>query len=287
MASLNEYWSMTEGVFHCLIDEARTLAFKSAIENAVRPGDIVVDAGSGSGVLAMFAADAGAKKVIALELDDNNIRVLQGIFAVNGYGDRIEVIQGDATTLSLPEKVDVIVCEMIATALIEELQVPVMNNLLRCVNPGYRVVLEQYHCHAELVHQENRYYGKTFDLLRYEYSEDTRLASTPLSDCITYRRVDFSHAVNDEMIAARLDFTAPAAGTVNGLRLSATTLFHGGTTFTHSYAYSYPIILPLAEFVVSAGESVSVDLAYRLCAGLGSLHYAVAQNRRQSAHDHG
>ena len=156
MASLENYWPMTEGAFHCLIDEERTLAFKSAIENAVRPGDIVVDAGSGTGILAMFAADAGAGKVYALELDENNTRVLQGIFADNGYGERIEVIQGDATTLTLPENVDVIVCEMIATALIDELQVPVMNNLLRQVNPDHRVVLEQYHCHAELVQQVSR-----------------------------------------------------------------------------------------------------------------------------------
>ena len=115
---------MTEGVFNCLIDEERTAAFKAAIEKTVRRGDIVVDAGSGTGVMAMFAADAGAKKVYALEFDENNIKVLQKIFSANGYGDRIQVIQGDATTLKLPENVDVIVCEMIATVLIEELQIP-------------------------------------------------------------------------------------------------------------------------------------------------------------------
>ncbi|MDP2825600.1 MAG: 50S ribosomal protein L11 methyltransferase [Sulfuritalea sp.] len=219
---------MTEGVFCCLIDEERTIAFKSAIEKAVRPGDIVVDAGSGTGVLAMFAADAGAKKVYALELDENNTRVLQGIFTDNGYGDRIEVIQGDATTMTLPENVDVIVCEMIATGLIEELQVPVMNNMLRQVNPGYRVVLEQYHCHAELVHQQNMYYGKKFDLLRYEYPENASLQSTLLSNRVTYRRADFSEPVSDNRIAARLEFIVHESGEVNGLRLSATTLFQGG-----------------------------------------------------------
>jgi len=40
MASLKEYWSMTEGVFFCLFDTKRTLAFKRAIKKAVRPGDI-------------------------------------------------------------------------------------------------------------------------------------------------------------------------------------------------------------------------------------------------------
>lgn len=278
MASLKEYWSMTEGVFCCLIDEERTSAFKSAIEKTVRPGDIVVDAGSGTGVLAMFAADAGAKKVYALELDENNAKVLQQIFAANGYGDRIEVIQGDATTLRLPENVDVVVCEMIATGLIEELQVPVMNNMLRHVNPGYRVVLEQYHCHAELVHQQNIYYGKKFDLLRYEFPDDASLQSTLLSNRVTYQRVDFSQPVSDDRIAARLEFTAHEGGNVNGLRLSATTLFHGGEGFEHSPHYSFPMILPLEEFAVNIGDAVLIDISYQMCEGLGSLYYAVAQH---------
>lgn len=160
MGNLNDYWSMTEDVFFCLYDNKRTTAFRRAIRKAVRKGDVVVDAGSGTGVLAMFAADAGASKVYAVELAANNVKVLRGVFNDNGYGDRIEVIHGDATTVSLPNKVDVIVCEMIATSLIEELQVPVMNNMLRHANPGCRVVLEQYHCHAELVWQKNNYQGK-------------------------------------------------------------------------------------------------------------------------------
>lgn len=277
MASLKEYWSMTEGVFNCLIDEKRTIAFKAAIEKAVRPGDIVVDAGTGSGVLAMFSADAGAKKVYALELDENNVKVLRGIFTANGYGDQIEVIQGDATKLALPENVDVIVCEMIATALIEELQIPVMNNMLRYVNPGYRVVLEQYHCHAELVHQQNLYYGKTFDLLRYEYPDDDRLSSAILSNRLTYKRVDFSKPVSDNQISEHLEFTATAEGAVNGLRLSATTLFGGGDSFGYSFAYSYPLILPLEQFAVSVGDKVRVDLKYGMSEGLGSLDYELVR----------
>lgn len=277
MASLEEYWSMTEGVFNCLIDEERTAAFRTAIEKTVRRGDIVVDAGSGTGVMAMFAADAGAKKVYALEFDENNIKVLQAIFSANGYGDRIQVIQGDATTLKLPEKVDVIVCEMIATALIEELQIPVMNNMLRHVNPGYRVVLEQYHCHAELVHQQNVYYGKKFDLLRYEYPDIESLRSTILSNRITYKRVDFSQPVSDNRVDVCLEFTASVGGNINGLRLSATTLFCGGGNFGYSFAYSYPIILPLEKFAVNSGDSVLVDIGYGMCEGLGSLHYAVVQ----------
>jgi predicted RNA methylase len=106
-----------------LIDAKRTSAFKNAIENSVKPGDIVVDMGTGTGVLAMFAAKMGAKKVYAIENDPKNVMTLHKTFKLNGYNN-IVVIEGDVTKINLPEKVDVIIGEMIATALIEELQVP-------------------------------------------------------------------------------------------------------------------------------------------------------------------
>lgn len=52
----------------------------------------------------------------------------------------------------------------------------------------------------------------------------------------------------------------------------------GGGEFESSSAYSYPLILPFTEFDVSAGETVIVDLSYRMCEGLGSLHYALAKH---------
>jgi predicted RNA methylase len=46
----------------CLYDEVRVKHFQKAISNTVSDGDIVVDAGSGTGLLGMLAARAGAKK---------------------------------------------------------------------------------------------------------------------------------------------------------------------------------------------------------------------------------
>ncbi len=128
---INNYWSMTEGAFNCLIDEERTESFKKAIKNTVKVGDIVVDIGSGSGVLAMLAADCGAKKVYAVELDKRNIRTLSSTFKINNLDKKIIVLEGDVRNIKLPEKIDVIIGEMIATGLIEELQIPAMNNIIK------------------------------------------------------------------------------------------------------------------------------------------------------------
>jgi predicted RNA methylase len=45
---------MTEGVFNCLIDKKRSLAFKKTIYNAVNKRDVVVDMGTSLGILALF-----------------------------------------------------------------------------------------------------------------------------------------------------------------------------------------------------------------------------------------
>jgi protein arginine N-methyltransferase 1 len=48
-------------------DKRRTDAFAAAIAETVKPGDIVIDVGTGTGILAMLAARAGASQVHAVD----------------------------------------------------------------------------------------------------------------------------------------------------------------------------------------------------------------------------
>src|SRR6266545_3802621 len=124
-----EIWSNTIYSYDCLLDFNRTKAFQAAIRAVVKEGAIVLDAGAGTGILSFFAAEAGAKKVYAVEVDPIHCKWLRQSIEANSLGDRIEVIAGDILTVPLPEAADVFICEMMDTALIDEMQVSAINAL--------------------------------------------------------------------------------------------------------------------------------------------------------------
>jgi type I protein arginine methyltransferase len=80
---------------------------------------VVLDVGTGSGILAFFAAQAGAKKVYAVEAS-NSANTAKLLAEHNGYSNVVEVIQGKIEEITLPEKVDVIISEPIGFLLVHE-----------------------------------------------------------------------------------------------------------------------------------------------------------------------
>jgi len=102
-----------------LNDHARTEAFLRAIEATVRPGDVVVDIGTGTGVLAVAAARAGARHVYAIEATEIG-QSAEKVFAANGFADRITLVPGWSSRVELPERATVLVAEIIGNDPLEE-----------------------------------------------------------------------------------------------------------------------------------------------------------------------
>ncbi len=91
-------------------DRARTDAFARAIAEVVAPGDAVLDIGTGTGVLAMLAAKAGATAVHAVDQADV-AEVARGLIRANGLDDRVTVHRTAARDLRLPLQFDLLVSE--------------------------------------------------------------------------------------------------------------------------------------------------------------------------------
>jgi protein arginine N-methyltransferase 1 len=102
-----------------LHDERRTRDYMAALAAAVRPDDVVLDIGTGSGVLAVAAARAGARRVYAVEASDIAV-VAARVFEVNGVQDRVTLVPGWSRQIELPEPADLLVAEVIGNEPFEE-----------------------------------------------------------------------------------------------------------------------------------------------------------------------
>ncbi|HEY4186788.1 MAG TPA: class I SAM-dependent methyltransferase [Polyangia bacterium] len=98
MYQLHQYLEM-------MVDRNRLEPLEAAIRSRVRPGDVVLDLGAGTGVLSFIALHAGAAHVYAVELSPY-LEVARQVARANGLAERITFIQADARTMVLPRQVD-------------------------------------------------------------------------------------------------------------------------------------------------------------------------------------
>src|SRR5690606_40079497 len=73
-------------------EHATTRGVVRLMQGALREGDRVADLGAGSAVLAIAAAKLGARKVIAVELDEDAIPNAEENVAANGVSNRVVVV---------------------------------------------------------------------------------------------------------------------------------------------------------------------------------------------------
>lgn len=104
MYSVQDYGNM-------MADRVRIGAYRQALAKTVKPGDVVVDIGTGTGLMAVFACRLGARKVYAIESEEI-IELARQVARDNGCADRIEFIRDLSINVELPEKANVIVSDL-------------------------------------------------------------------------------------------------------------------------------------------------------------------------------
>ena len=88
-----------------------------ALEQVLRNGEIVLDVGTGSGVLSIASSLLGAKEIFAYDLDDVAVRVAQENIALNAGTENIHVAAGDLLK-GVDIEADVIVANILADILV-------------------------------------------------------------------------------------------------------------------------------------------------------------------------
>lgn len=202
-------------------DAVRTGAYAAAIRAVVRPGDVVVDAGSGAGILAFLACEAGARHVYAIE-KGHAADLAMFLARHNGLEDRVTVLHEHSTQVELPERADVLVTETLGSHGLEErIVATVIDARRRLLRPDARLVPQRIV--SSLVPVEHR----AFHEERIAWWSEPRAGFdfSPL-------RVFAANAVYTDVIEPGAFLAAPAAVLDVDLMTVADPAVSGRATFT-------------------------------------------------------
>lgn len=114
--------------FHELMlqDHIRMVAYEAAIKEVVKPGMTVVDLGTGTGILALWALEAGAKKVYGIDVNKDRIPQALDRIRKAGYADRFVPFNALSYNVELPERVDVVISEILGNLADNENMTPIL-----------------------------------------------------------------------------------------------------------------------------------------------------------------
>ncbi|CAH0230443.1 50S ribosomal protein L11 methyltransferase [Peribacillus sp. NPDC101481] len=101
-----------------------------ALERTVQPGDLVVDVGTGSGVLSIAAALLDAKRIQSLDLDEVAVQSAIQNVEINNVQDKVSVSQGNLLD-GVNEQADIVVANILAEVIMR-----FTDDVAKVVKPG-------------------------------------------------------------------------------------------------------------------------------------------------------
>ncbi len=265
-----------------LRDTERNEAYRRALAHIVKPGDVVLDVGAGTGILSIFAAQAGARRVYAVERTAI-VEVARQVIETNGYASSIEVLHSDLEDVTLPEKVDVIVSEWMGGFGVDEnILAPLVMARDRWLRPGGKMVpgrvtamlapafLPEFD--EAITHWLSRPHGVDLSVIARMTTQENFHTQTPPESLVAPPQAMWSHdplsctlQVADQPFTTKLTFVATEQTTLSGLLTWFVAEMGDGTTLsnavgspdTHWGRSLFPLDRPIE---VAAGTTINVEL---------------------------
>lgn len=267
-----------------LSDTNRLNAFSKAINKTVEEGDLVLEVGTGSAILSLLAAKAGGF-VYSVEVDPLVIDAAEYFVKSSGYGNKITLIDGDVLASSsymydwrfdLIKNIDfnVVICEMLDTALINELQVPVINYIHEHfkVDKSRFIPLKSY-TYVQLAAKDYNFEGFNFPLIHYE-AYGARTEKKVLSERVLYHEADF-RKFNDTEVSFDIPIKITQDGVINSIILTTDVELYEGYIVHGSDWFNPPMVLPYKEIQVRKGDKVNLKMSYILGGGFSTIKYSI------------
>lgn len=162
-------------------DHVRTDTYRNAIfkYKDFIAGKVVVDVGCGTGILSIFCAQAGAKKVYAVDASDIALQANEVVKA-NNLQDTVKVLHGRVEDVEIDEEVDVIISEWMGYMLLYESMLgSVITARDRWLKPGGLILPSHATLYVAPVTHPDRY-SHSIDFWRNVYGIDMS-AMVPLA----------------------------------------------------------------------------------------------------------
>lgn len=225
---------------YLLRDSSRTLGLIESIREVVKPGDRVLEIGCGTGILSWAAAKAGAS-VLAIEADERVAAAATRFLFENGVGSAVRVEVCDARgELDVGDRVDVVVCELIETGLVEEHQVPVLRALWDQLPTLPREVIPRgIVSRLAAAVADYSYHGFFAAFVRPLSKGDVSLVGPYLE----YGRVDFFDLAEQEGVDTVVRLSATERP--NAIVITSDTLLPGRQVLEASAELCWPIVVPI------------------------------------------
>ena len=237
-------------------DKKRVSIFKRAIQDKAQGK--VYDLGTGSGILAQIASQY-ADEVLAFEI---NPLIIKRITKKNleKYSN-ITLYNEDASTYEYKIKPDVVICEMLDTALIDEEQVPVINNILQYSKEDTIFIPQSTTDTIQLIFTKinNITYHENNKPEYEEYSKET-----------TYNTILFSSHINPSF-DKEITIKANKKGIINAIKLTTYTQLTQKLITGPTPMLNPPLLIPVKETKVNYGQIIRIKLQYTMGGGLNTI----------------
>ena len=294
--------------FKLLRDYERLSAFKEAIDDyAIRNGmysngsndKVAFDLGCGSGVLSFFAREH-VGKVIAIELNNSTYQLAKENLK---EFDNIQVFNDDILSFDfskLNEKADLIICEMLDTALIDEEEVPVLNRARKFLKDTGEIIPCGMINSAEPVFMNNHF-------IQYEDDEYSPIYVS-LGEPVVYSEFDFMNEIDCDF-SAEMELNVYDKESldkfgfeenlieekyekfnfkenfnieedklkINGIKLTSFTKLNENIICGPTPMLNPEMLIPIEETEVRCGDSVRIRLEYVMGGGVETIRTEILE----------
>lgn len=238
-----------------LKDNDRVSAFFEAISQYDSKTGLAYDLGCGSGLLSYFLNEKFTE-IIAIEIDKKaSMCASENLKTFNN----ISVVNEDVLKYEFLKKADLIVCEMLDTALIDEEEVQVLNHARKFLKEDGVIIPNAVINFAELVNMERHYIhwdeGASYEIL---------------SETVNYSKIDFKKKINPNFEDI-LEFEVNTDGTANGIKITTVTILNDNVVCGPTPMFNPPLLVPIDETKVKCNDLINVKLKYIMGQGIETV----------------